>query len=320
MLALAATDRAESEAEPGDAQRATRRHSRDAASTSTRRDPGVDAIAIAAAVHEHAALFQLVDLGIAQAEDLAEHLAVVLALPRGPAGRPADAAEKRNGERGRRNGPPCVVTDVDERVAFLRPLRRRPRRRAVASPPPPDAPCPARPRTRRSARRSPRTPGTPPASRRGWRSAPRASRSARRSARSGRCIAAHHAGKLDTGSPGTCTTVPSPRRSTGALKLPKMCNRSPWPPASSTAVHSVACNITSAIDTSMCWPTPVRSRCTSAARMPMVACSPAYRSACDTASARGSACSRRAVNSINPSSACITGAYARRLAIGPSCP
>ena len=30
---------------------------------------------------------------------------------------------------------------------------------------------------------------------------------------------------------------------------------------------------------------------------------------------RGSACSLRAVNSINPSSACITGAYARRPAI-----
>ncbi len=54
--------------------------------------------------------------------------------------------------------------------------------------------------------------------------------------------------------------------------------------------------------------------------MPTVACKPAYRSACETASARGSACSRRALNSINPSSACITGAYARRLAIGPSWP
>ena len=35
----------------------------------------------------------------------------------------------------------------------------------------------------------------------------------------------HHAGKLDTGSPGMWTTVPSPSRSTGALKLPKMCSQ-----------------------------------------------------------------------------------------------
>ncbi len=98
----------------------------------------------------------------------------------------------------------------------------------------------------------------------------------------------HHAGKLDTGSPGMWTTVPSPSLSTGALKLPKMWSRSPVPPASSTAVHSVACNITSAMATSMCWPSPVAARWTSAARMPTVAWRPEYRSACETASARGS--------------------------------
>ena len=125
-----------------------------------------------------------------QAQHLAQHLAVVLSLPRGTsASCPTAAAEKRNGERGSRSGPPSLVADVDQRLSLLRPRGRRhvaershlPRRR--------DAPCRARPRSPRTGRTSRRTPRT--AASIAARLACRASRVAKRSsaASSGRSIA-----------------------------------------------------------------------------------------------------------------------------------